>query len=270
MKSSFIVCCALFVPLVVHQAAAELELKGSPTELRRHLGSIPGQVHIVGVAEIKVEANQAVLTLKVSTRDRLLKKAMERNRQVRDDIVQMLTQKGLSKDRVRVSRFSSTPAHGLFSKEAKAYDIESTVEVAARHENEVETVSGIVDDKPEVSLDSLRFEHSDEDKLRLQALREALDKIVAQKAVYEVALGAELRPRGMLVAPPGERALRERTGAEPVEDVAGLSSILADPQFRIGVRALASKGADLSQFNQVVYRAQITLTFEVLPKGMAQ
>src|SRR5207249_9341418 len=93
---------------------AEPELKGNATELSQYLANVPKTVLISGEAELRVPADQAVITLKVTTENRSLQEALHLNQDVRNRLSAYLKNHGVPNDRIRPSRFSSTPKFGLF------------------------------------------------------------------------------------------------------------------------------------------------------------
>lgn len=252
--------------LATAAVGAEPELKGSAADLATYLSSVPGQIRIAASAEVKVEANRALMRLRVNNKDKLFERALAKNRKAREEIVQLLTERGLSKDGIRVSKFSTIPSYGFFSKKPEAYEITSSVEIHAANENEVQAVAALVDSKPEVGLESLRFEYTDEDTMKRKALQEALDKVTAQKKLYEEKLGVTLRARGVVLPSVPERRRAAVAGLSTGGESLSLAETLSDEQFQVRIRSLAQRGVDpdISQFDQVMYQAQVTIVFDVI------
>jgi uncharacterized protein YggE len=237
-------------------AQAEPELKGPPAELSRYLQAVPGQINLSASAEIKAEANRAVLRLRINTKDKLLQTALEKNRKDRDEIVHTLTTHGLTKDDIHVSKFSSTPSYGMFSKRPGSYEISSTVEVEAANENDVQAVAALVDSMPELTLESVTFKHTDKDKLQQKAVADALDKLNVEKSAYEEKLGVMLRPRS--ISPSGGPEVQGVRYQTVVVASGGSLAAAGEPPA-------PPASADISQFDEVVYQAQVTVTFDVFP-----
>jgi Protein of unknown function (DUF541) len=89
--------------LLVPPLNAEPELKGSPTELAPYLASLPKTVAVMGESEVKVQADRAVVSLKVTTENRSLQDALRFNQEIRNKIMNSLTDSGLATDRVQAS-----------------------------------------------------------------------------------------------------------------------------------------------------------------------
>jgi uncharacterized protein YggE len=62
---------------------ADTEIKGNPIELAQYLSGIPKTVKIMGEAEVRVPADKAIVSLKVSTENKALHEALRSNQEVR-------------------------------------------------------------------------------------------------------------------------------------------------------------------------------------------
>src|SRR6476646_6204814 len=93
---------------------AEPELRGSPSELANYLKDIPKTVSVQGSAELKVQADQAVMSLSVRTEEKQLAMALRKNQSLRADIIASLSQHGIKGDQIKASQFSQTPKYGMF------------------------------------------------------------------------------------------------------------------------------------------------------------
>jgi len=254
-------------------ARGEPELKGAPKELAGYLSAVPGEIRISAMGEATAEATHARVRLRVFTRDKLLAKALEKNRKIRDDIVQTLIERGMTKAVIQVSKFSSSPVFGLFNtgKRPDLYEIESSVDIRAANEDEVQTVAGLVDTKPEVTLQSLRFEHGDAEALQLKAVQDALAKINSQRQQYEKVLDVTLRARGVPYTPknqprvPGSQAVITG-GLRAFDWEVGDGEGGEDIQFMISALAQKRARPEISQFDQIQARTWVVLSFEVVPR----
>lgn len=174
---------------------AEPELKGSPAELSGYLTTVPGTVTITGDAEEKVQADRALVTLKVATEERSLEDALENNDKARAELTKKLIEKGIAEDRIKALSFSSTPQQGFFTDKVKKYKIENFVKVTVTGDQEFRAVAKLVDDLDEVDLGNIEFEHSQKDELQQKVLAKACDEATALKAIYEKHLGVKLTPK---------------------------------------------------------------------------
>jgi uncharacterized protein YggE len=258
---TIVVVIALGVAVAV-SVVAEPQVTGTPEELAAHLRSMPGQVTLRGEAEVVVEADTAEIAVQVRNSDRLFKKALAENQRLRAEIMTELEKGGIPVERIRMSRFSSTPMQGYFTGKVKSYEIESRVTVEAAGEKEIQAVAALVDENDEVSLRSLTFKHTEKDKHAADALAQALEKVQALKGIYEEKLGVELVPKSVGPQPRSGHVVRDRPYAE-----AGLSFgsryVPSIEEAAVVIHALEQRGPDVSQFDQVVYKANVTVTFEV-------
>ena len=192
MKTYLVVAALL---LTARAALAEPELKGSPSELTGYLNTVPGTITITGDAEEKVQADRALVTLKVATEDNSLEDALEKNDKARAELTKKLIEKGIAEDRIKALSFSSTPQEGFFSDKVKKYKIENFVKVTVTGDQEFRAVAKLVDDLDEVDLGDIEFEHSQKDELQQKVLAKACDEATALKAIYEKHLGVKLTPK---------------------------------------------------------------------------
>jgi uncharacterized protein YggE len=205
------------------------------------------------------------VVLKVGNSDRSFRKALEQNRALRADIAAALKTAGIPPDRIRMARFTSTPTQGRFSSKVKSYEVESRVTVDATSEQEVEAVAAIVDDEDGVSLLSLTFRNSDKEKLVTDVLQKALARVNALKAAYETELRVTLVPRTVGTRPMPDSAVAPGGRAYSGKNVLSIGSALNNPELSVVLHALEQVEPDISQFDQVLYRAVVPVTFDVIP-----
>ena len=163
-----------------------------------------------------------------------------------------------------MSRFSTTPTQGYFSSKVKAYEVESRVTIQATSEKEIQAIAALIDERDGVSLLSLSFNNDQKDTHTAQVLQQALAKVNRLKALYERELGITLVARavGPQLGPSGRNLMRERSYAR--KEVSGISSGWALPEASVVLHALEQSGPELTQFDQVVYTATVTVTFYVV------
>src|SRR5262245_37808703 len=82
---------------------AEPELKGVPSDLAQYLAGMPRVVTVTGEAEVKVPADHAVVSLKISTESKALQEALRLNHDVRTRLVNLLKKQEIPADRVTAS-----------------------------------------------------------------------------------------------------------------------------------------------------------------------
>jgi uncharacterized protein YggE len=173
-------------------AAAEPELKGSPAELGNYLAGQQVQAAFAGEAEVKVPADRAVVTLRLSNEHKSLKEASQANRQLRASVTAYLVEQGIGAERIQSAKFSSTPRTGTFTDKVKSYRIESQVEVTVHDDKEFQAAAGSIDKWSDVTYLGVRFEHSEKDAMRLKTIGQACDNAMARKKTYEEKLGVKL------------------------------------------------------------------------------
>jgi uncharacterized protein YggE len=252
--------------LMVQTSIAEPELSGTPTELRRHLDTLPGQVTISGLAERTVEADRAVVQVSVLTSDRDLKPALELNSKIRAGIVTELTAAEVDTNRIHTSRFSSTPVHSSWTGKVKEYQIKSTVRVNAESEKEIQVIAGLVDSSDNVSLSSLTFEMTKRDEMTEELLKEAFQLVQKRKALYESSLGVQLRPRSVGIPKANDTDRRAEWLLRDYKAPMSVSSVLTNPELSVVLHALEQRGPEINQFEELLFKVGIVVTFDVLPE----
>ena len=181
----------LLMPLAVFAAP---ELKGDPAELTNYLLDEKRVVSIAAHGEIKVQADRAIVTLRVKTKDSAFAQAVKSNRDVRTKLSHQLQQAGIAADRITAAKFSSLPNYGFFGDKPSSYEISNDVSVVIRGEDDMALIAQSVDSMKEVSYLAAQFEDSNKKAHQGDALNDALAAIARQKAAYEKALGFTLAP----------------------------------------------------------------------------
>lgn len=251
----------VMIGLSVVQLRAEPELKGSPAELAALLSTVPKIVSISGEAELKVPADRALVSLKVVTENKSLEEASRANQEIRARILRTLGEQGIPNDRVRASKFSSTPRYGLFREKAKSYRVENTVKITAQDEKEFQAIGNLVDAMAEVRHDQIEFEHSDKDGLKAQAMAKAIDKAAEKKKLFEEKLGVKLSPKAFNENPIVTLTPLSAQRAYPKQ--VNYSFAASQPGLA-GVGDAQAEDLDLpTSFAELVYRAQVAIEYVV-------
>jgi len=249
----------LFV--IVSAAFAEPELRGSPTELTQYLKDIPKTVSVVGTAEVKVQADRAVVSLSVRTEDKLLATALRVNQKLRAEIISSLIQKGLKADQMKASQFSQTPKYGLFGDKAKSYLVENTIKISVHNEKEFQAVAGVVDSVNEVRYLGVEFEQTDKVTYKNKALADACDKASEKKQLLESKFGFKLVAQKMSE---GVRVTRAGTQLEQIREYEN-SSRSGKP---VGVTSISGSASEVgdeggANFGELIYTAEVTVEYRV-------
>lgn len=177
-------------------ALAEPEIKGTPEELAGYLKDVPKTAFVAGESEVKVQADRAVISLKVRTESKSLQEALRQNQEIRGKIINFLSEHAVPADRVQAAKFSSTPKYGVFGDKAKSYQVDNTVKVTVNDEKEFRAVANAADNWAEVHYDGVEFQHSNKEELKAKAMRQACENSLARKKIFEETLGVKLTPKG--------------------------------------------------------------------------
>lgn len=235
---------------------AEPELKGSPNDLRGFLHPKANIVVISGMAEEKVYSDKAIVSLVISTEDKLLSLAIESNTNLRRDVTNHLVGVGLDVSTIKSSKFSSSPQYGWFGSKPSSYKVVNRMAVSITEEEHLQEIAKVADKYLEVELSDTEFLHSQEDEYDQKVRAKALEKALKQKAFYEKYLGVKLSPIGLR----DSNVLQQGTrGAMVLEEVVVTG-------FRSSDRASSAKTykakSRQSSFDEVQYRASLSVEFK--------
>jgi uncharacterized protein YggE len=173
-------------------AEADTELKGNPTELASYLAALPQIVSIVGESEVKVPADKAEVTLKVSTDSKSLVEALRLNQEARGKLAAFLKENGVGSDQIQGAKFSSTQKYGVFSEKAKSHRVDNFLKIQVRDEKQFQAVGSAVDKWAEVHFLGIDVQHSNKETLKAKAQADALVKAGERRKMYEQNLGVKL------------------------------------------------------------------------------
>jgi len=244
---------------------AEPELKGTATELAAHLASIPGSVIITAEGEANAQADKATITLRAVTEGKGLQPAIKANQEVKNRLVSLLKERGVSEDRIKASRFSSTPKHSVFSDKAKGYRVENQLKVTVLDDQEFQAVALAADALPEIHYAGIEFDHSDKEHLKVKAVAQACDRALNEKRVYEEKLGVKLAvKRFSTLNNPTSADLRR--SSPDFEKPATFTGILSDPAFRVQLHALEQREDSTSLFGEISVKVLVAFEFVVESK----
>lgn len=100
-------------------AFSQPELKGNPEELRQFLHPVDRIVSLVGDANEKAYSDKAIVSLVITTEDKLLSNAIASNGQLRSTISEKLLAAGIKSAQIKSSTFSTSPEYGWFGKKTR-------------------------------------------------------------------------------------------------------------------------------------------------------
>ena len=258
MQKTAFVCAWFLVSRAAGVFAAEPELKGTAAELSQYLANVPKTVSVVGEAQLKVAAERAIVSLKVTAESKALREALRANQESRLKLLTQLKKQEIPGERVQESKFSSTPKFGWFGEKAKSYRVENLVKVTVQDEREFQVVAGMVDNLPEVQFVGADFEAADKEALKLKAASMACDSAGARKKVYEEKLGMKLTPVRFSAGPVS--ASRPHLA---MSDVAGEGkySRSVGSSFSSGAPPEAEEAP--TSFGELVFNAEVIVEYQV-------
>lgn len=224
---------------------AEPTLEGTPAELKNFLLDDHKIISIYGSSEVEASADKAVVTLLVKTSESRLRRALDKNRRIRQSIQTVLVEKGIPAENIQFSRFSNTPNYGLFSDKPSSYEISNEVKINISREESLSDIATIVDSKAEVYFVGSGVEHTLREQFKQQALKEAVQNARAKQNLYEKQLGLKLKP---------VKVTEHSVDVIPLHEV-------EKPRTKLYSSALQSTGETRRHFGEVKYRASVEVEF---------
>jgi hypothetical protein len=251
--------------LLLSNLSAEPEIKGAPAELGNFLANVPRTVTITGEAELKVQADRAMISLKVNTENKSLQEALRSNQDVRNKVVKTLTDHGLAAEQIQASKFSSTPRYGLFGDKAKSYRVENVMKIAAHDEKQFQAAAQLVDALIELQYQGIQFEHSEKQALKDKALILAIENALARKQIFEERLGVTLIPKAFsndagVAQAQAPAMLKQESGS-------GFAKSLKGPTPIPGAVARGLEVEEsMSPFGELIFVAHVAIDYSVEKK----
>ncbi len=251
--------CVLFSGAVF----SEPELKGGPEELRGFLHPMDKVVTIRGQAEEKAYSDKAVISLVITTEDKLLSQAIAKNGEVRQKITTSLISSGIANDSIKSSKFSSSPQYGWFGSKPSSFKVINRMAISITDEAHLQEIAVVADKFGEVELSDTAFEHTKKDEFNEKVKAKALENILKQKEFYEKTLGVKLTPIGIRDS---DIHLMATRGAMVLEQAVMAPASMAPDQRDSKAYSSAAKYRDQSNepsFDEVKYAANITVDFKI-------
>ena len=191
MRKFILIWFVVLLPALVH---AEPELKGTPVELLNYLSSLPNEVTLIGEAKIEIQAESGIVTIGIKTEDPQLQNSLQKNQKLRKEITSKLITSGISQDKIKGTKFSSTPEYGFFGKKPNNYVVENVLTITVENEKELQEVAGIVDSYKEAFYQGIELKEKEKKEIKNQLLNMALSNAKVRQKVYETDLGIILKP----------------------------------------------------------------------------
>lgn len=243
-------------------ALANPELKGNPEDLRQFLHPKDKLVSIYAQAEEKAYSDKAIVSLVITTEDKLLSESLSKNSQLRENITQQLVSAGITPENIKSSKFSTSPQYGWFGKKASSYKVVNRMAVSIIDEAHLQAIAAVADGKLEIELSDTAFEHSRKDELEDKVKTLALAKVMKQKEFYEKNLGVQLTPVGFRKSNVGRTATR---GAMVLEEVVVTARKRSSNDEASTSKRYNSRPEPESEssFDEIRYEAGITVDFKI-------
>lgn len=246
--------------------AAGPELHGNAEELTALLAGLPKPTAIAGHATKEFQADRAVVLLLVVTEDDSLNDALNQNLRLRRELLQALTKRGIGKERINSSKFSSIPERGKISGKIRQYHVENQVRIAIESEEEFLAVAEQVDRESKLQYQRMDMEDSQKATRELAVLGQALDQVLVKKKTLEEKLGITLVPK-QVTQPLGAEPRIGFQGGSPPANRSLSTPLPSREDLGSAIWSLEQRSDAGWGFGQVQYSANVVVLFEAAPAG---
>ncbi|MEM9335260.1 MAG: SIMPL domain-containing protein [Pseudomonadota bacterium] len=246
----------LLIATLFSVPASATELTGTPEELRAFLQSQVRTIVLRDDAEEVGSNDIAKITLVIRTQERELSLSLEANNRKREAVAAALAALGLDADDIKSSKYSASPQFGWFGSKPNNFEVVNKLVASVDNPTLFQEVAKIADGDDDISFGGVEFEHSEEDAFEQKVRDKAVDKILEQARYFEQKLGLRLKAVSFNYG----NVLRARSdGFQYLEEVVMTGSRLQS--------ATPEPAVSVPTFDEVVYRASASVTFEVIPAG---
>lgn len=249
---------AAAILLISGAAFSAPELKGSPQELRGFLHPASKVITINGNAEEKAYSDKAIVSLVITTENKLLSESISTNSLLREKITASLTDAGIDPNAIKSSKFSSSPEFGWFGDKPSSYKVVNRMAIAIMREQHLKEIAVVADQYKEVELSDTTFEHTKKDEFNAKVKAKALTNVIKQKTFYEKSLGLKLTPIGIRDSNIRQRATR---GAMVLDQVVATEAKREKSAY--SSIAKYRNQAKESSFDEVKYEANLSVEFKI-------
>lgn len=249
---------SLIGTLALVGTAHAAELRGSPEELKDYLHPAKQWVTLYAEAEEKAFTDNAIVSVVVTTKEKTLASSMEKNSQLRQSLIANLVQTGIAPSAINNAKFASSPQYGWFGKKPSSYEVVNRVVIKIDTEKQLKAIATQVDGHDEISLLSTEFEHSKADEFTQSVKAKALDKVLAQKAVYEQKLGVKLVAVNFRESSIRPMATAAAYGTEQLQMRMADNELSSAPMLK-----KAGEAEPHNSFDEIKYTANMSVDFEV-------
>lgn len=233
------------------------ELKGSPDELRQFLHPHKKTTTLFAEGEKKTYTDEAIISLTFTTENKLLEQSLHANSNLRQQVIQQLTQSGVNAKNINSAKFSSSPEYGWFGKKPDSYKVVNRMAVTITNEKHLRVLAKIADNHKDIQLTNTEFNNTQEDEDKRKAKSNALEKIMKQKDIYEKALNITLTPINI-----------NESKIYPIharQEMAPRAKVAA-PQASLMSSGTSATPNEPSSFDEVIYKTTMSVEFVVEPK----
>ena len=150
-------------------------------------------VRIYATGESEAHANRAIVTVKISALDSILREAITRIDNRRITITNAVSKFGITAENVSAAKFAALPDQKILSGNKRSYLVESTLDITVTSEQQFLALANLIDTTDGMDFINRRVDFANDTEIATAASMEALKMLTHKKAQYEAALGVKLK-----------------------------------------------------------------------------
>ena len=222
-------------------------ISGQPDDIKQFLSGIPKEITITGSADQVVTSKEARISLMVKTEAKKLSSALKENYDVRVSLREQLIDLGVKASSINESKFSSTPAYGMFGDEPKSYSVNNVVSVLLSSEQQMIAIASIADNNASIRYLSTKPMLLDKEAVQKALMSKAMSSAKAKAAIYQSEFNVTLVP------------------VKIMESVSGMGQQHL-PNLESKRRLVSSYASDKpTSFGSQTLSAAVTIEYKLLP-----
>jgi uncharacterized protein YggE len=150
-------------------------------------------IRIYASGEKEAHANSAIVTVKISALDSILREVVTRIDNRRITITNTVAKYGITAENVNAAKFVTLPDQKILSGNNRSYLVVSTLDITVTSEKQFLALANLIDTTDGMDFLSRRVEFANDIEIATAASMEALKMLKHKQAQYEAALGVKLK-----------------------------------------------------------------------------
>lgn len=190
----------------------------------------------------------------------MLSEALKKSQETRKNIEITLGKKGIPSEKIKSSKFSSTPEYGFFSGKPKNYKVSANIFITLNNEKQFQDVAMLIDSlKETLEYNGIEFKSTVKEDNEMKALEKACEEVSKKKAIFEKSLNVKLVPVSFnetFLGGNENDKIRMNSERQAYMDLYKAKNLLMEEADASG-----------SKFEELKYVKKIVIEFKLIPAG---